>query len=508
MHRYLLLVFFTLLSLVLAPSFAAAAYYKVIRDETPLREAANASSRVVSTAGKGWLLHSAEKPEKEAEAEWLEIYEINNQDGFWYVYRIYGDDVFVHKDDVQLLPIDERHESPPEYIPEDSTDTAAENAANDLADTAAANKPVGAAQVASPATSPGAGLSESLMRLTVNADAVNLRPGPFADNIALDAATVADVFIAEAWPITNSADQSLWFRLLYRVEPSGALKNMHIKQSLFVSARFAELSPLQANDRALLEEKSLSPGFTADYTDMMLAGQKKAAAAGLASSCGELRGWVNIHAAPDTSSAIIIEEASGDIPCCLVDIRTDRAGTSWYQLVFAGDGWYSSGTGGWARAEQIRIRPLNTDDAFTFSWFASNFIGRSLSDIVKRWGAGAISRKYDGKDGPQYESCLIHSIAHLPKLQVDMTENCSDPASWIGSFTLSRTGAAVHSIVVGQSNKEQVRTILGKPRSQEEQEGNEVWRFYPETEYFHQVRIAFNAQGLVSKIIVERWPAG
>ncbi|NLZ17134.1 MAG: hypothetical protein GX087_05305 [Desulfobulbaceae bacterium] len=133
MRKKLPLVFFSLLALVLAPSFAAAAYYKVIRDTTPLREAANASSRVVDTAAKGWLLHSAEKPEKEA--EWLEIYEINNRDGFWYVYRAYDppvEQVFVHKDAVQLLPIDEQHESPPEYVPEDSTDTVA-TAANNAA---------------------------------------------------------------------------------------------------------------------------------------------------------------------------------------------------------------------------------------------------------------------------------------------------------------------------------------------------------------------------------------
>jgi hypothetical protein len=78
----------------------------VERDGVKLYEKPDAASKVVETAGKGWVLHAFEELTGTDNKKWYRIWEINSDGtGYWYVHLNWPntDGLFVQASDVKQL---------------------------------------------------------------------------------------------------------------------------------------------------------------------------------------------------------------------------------------------------------------------------------------------------------------------------------------------------------------------------------------------------------------------
>ena len=96
---------------------------------------------------------------------------------------------------------------------------------------------------------------EGFVKLAITGTGVNLRPVPQASGTVVTQANMGDIFIAEQWPIENTAEKSQWYRIVFAVKADGSIaplpsadKRFKAGVFPFVSAKFATTSPLTSEE--------------------------------------------------------------------------------------------------------------------------------------------------------------------------------------------------------------------------------------------------------------------
>ena len=112
---------------------------------------------------------------------------------------------------------------------------------------------------------------EGYVRLAITGTDVNLRPLPQAGGSVVAQANTGDMFIAEQWPIKNTADESEWYRIVFAVKGDGSIvplssvnKRFKVDFFPFVSAKFAAISPVTPQEDIAIREIPYRKGFSYD----------------------------------------------------------------------------------------------------------------------------------------------------------------------------------------------------------------------------------------------------
>ena len=112
---------------------------------------------------------------------------------------------------------------------------------------------------------------EGYVKLSLAGTGVNIRPLPQASGAVIAQANTGDVFIAEQWPIENTAEKSQWYRIVSVVKDDGAIvplssANKQFKAGFFpfVSTKFVDVSPMTLEEDARVREIPYRKDFKYD----------------------------------------------------------------------------------------------------------------------------------------------------------------------------------------------------------------------------------------------------
>lgn len=164
---------------------------------------------------------------------------------------------------------------------------------------------------------------------------------------------------------------------------------------------------------------------------------------------------------------------------------------------------------GKSAAEQRQHLPAKAvqDDGYSFVQQAGECIGANLPQIIRLWGQGEVKREYSSADVEHFDQELFRTRVKLSGLTLDILEDCQDGLIVMNRIELTRQGADLCGLRIGETTQQQVKAILGAPRSQKKTPNGTEWLYEPEGEHFHSLRIRFAPQGSLSGITVRQWSA-
>lgn len=149
------------------------------------------------------------------------------------------------------------------------------------------------------------------------------------------------------------------------------------------------------------------------------------------------------------------------------------------------------------------------DNGYSFVQKAGACIGANLPQIIRVWGKGEVKREYSLANVEHFDQELFRTAVELPGLSLNMLEDCQKGLIVMNTIELTRTGACLCGLCIGETTQQQVQAVLGDPRSRhkaEEGEGTE-WLYEPKGEHFHSLRVQFTPAGILSGMNVSQWSA-
>ena len=191
---------------------------------------------------------------------------------------------------------------------------------------------------------------------------------------------------------------------------------------------------------------------------------------------------VNLRPLPHAGGTVITQASTGDVFIAEqwpIDNTTEKS--QWYRIVFAikdngdivplpsVDKRFKAGFFPFVSAAFTEISPITWEQdtqarALPYRQGFRYDLGNSLPDIVRRFGPGEITRKFD-LEGIEYYGIgnLISTIVSLPGLEGLLFEGLDEPYDINGkSFTLSRPGVVFRGVAIATPGfgKEEVRALM------------------------------------------------
>jgi hypothetical protein len=114
-----------------------------------------------------------------------------------------------------------------------------------------------AAMPGQPAFAAVPAVPEGFVKLEITGTSVNIRPIPDPGGQPVAQANPGDLFIAEQWPVENTADHSRWYRIAFALKADGSMTPLTVVDEgqsravfPFIHASFASISPVTAEEYA------------------------------------------------------------------------------------------------------------------------------------------------------------------------------------------------------------------------------------------------------------------
>ena len=353
---------------------------------------------------------------------------------------------------------------------------------------------------------------DSFVRLTINGSNVNLRLFPTTADIdgmkpvaQANTTDTSDVFIAEAWPIKDKRDNSMWYRILYSVDPKSSEvislnrwnKEIQKNTCVFVNVRFTEQSYLSENEYEQVRQSAyLKYPMTLDSTEKA---QREMVESELYLWGVNATEGAAIYENPGESVIGEFRDYWGDDWEPITGVVGIPSSPDWVRIPGSCFGKWGH-PGGWIKVSEVKY---NEKRACAFLKYDNFYFGENIPQILERWGSGNVTREYD--DGyDQASGPYIRTVIIAPGLEIELREGYMFEAKWLFSYKITRVGAGVCGIFIGREwcGKEWVEKVLGKPEEVVPQDSGERWRFHF---YSCNLDVTFSKDGLVAEIRLESW---
>ncbi|MCL1875945.1 MAG: hypothetical protein FWF87_06765, partial [Synergistaceae bacterium] len=359
-----------------------------------------------------------------------------------------------------------------------------------------------------------ASAEDGYVRVTIKGTNVNLRPQPRAGGNVVAKVNTGDVFIAETWPVTDVNDGSKWYRIVFRPDPKDGIvpfvntfsyydAEMEADVSpaeAFVSAQFANVTPLAAGGMKQIMETPRGGGFSA--LDTSAENQRRMAldkgvfnADNLFPEGSEGKKYA-VYSEPSTNSGKKKYPLTEENEYFGAMYVTDKSIPGWLQII--GDKtWFSSG---WIEAEPGF---LQVED-FSLGHFMALCLGANVPEIMRKWGPGVIT----ARDNSALEESYWHGVTDTTKMSFDGLEVNFFMDTRNFEFTLTRRGAGMGGIFIGEAwcDKDYLKRVFAhfppeKIQAGKSDDGAESWRLELGRDgWFYGYEITFGSDGLVSEL--------